>query len=85
MPPTIMIVFTLKREVHTIVEEYQDWSEEGLSVKFHSVTAKCKDAFIFIEWSKPIPERFIRKLLEDNDVSDYLIFNHPLPTLPLQA
>ena len=85
MPPIIMIVFTLKREVHTIVEEYMDWHKEGLQVKFHSTTSKCNDAFILIEWSKPVPERFIRKLLEDNDVMDYLIFDNPLPAIPTQA
>lgn len=75
MPPMIMIVFTLKREVHTIVNEYMDWHEEGLQVLFHSVTAKCNDAMIVMKWSKPVPERFIRKLLEDDDVMDYLIID----------
>jgi hypothetical protein len=85
MPPIIMIVFTLKREVHTIVDEYQDWHEEGLKVLLHSVTSKGNDAFILIEWSKPIPERFIRKLLEDDDIMDYLILENPLPVLPTHA
>jgi hypothetical protein len=75
MSPQIMIVFTLKREVHAIVHEYMDWHEEGLQVLFHSVTAKCHDAMIVMKWNKPIPERFLRKLLEDDDVSDYLIFD----------
>jgi len=75
MPPKIMIVFTFKREVHTIVSEYMDWSEEGLQVLFHSITAKCTDALIVMQWNKPIPERFIRKLLEDEDIMDYLIFD----------
>jgi hypothetical protein len=85
MPPKIMIVFTLKREVHALVDEYQDWQKEGLNVLFHSTTSKCNDAFILIEWSKPVPERFIRKLFEDSDVMDYLIFDTPLPVLPTQA
>jgi hypothetical protein len=85
MAPTIMIVFTLKREVHALVDEYQDWQKEGLKVLFHSVTSKCHDAFILLEWSQPVPERFIRKLLEDNDVMDYLIFDNLLPVPPTQA
>jgi hypothetical protein len=75
MSPLIMIVFTLKREVHAIVDEYQDWRDEGLTVLFHRTTSKCHDAFIVIKWSKPIPERFVRKLLEDASVMDYLIFD----------
>ena len=85
MPPTIMIVFTLKREVHTLVDEYQDWKEEGLKVLLHSITSKGKDAFILIEWSKPIPWKFHHKLLNDDDIMDYLILEHPLPVLQTQA
>lgn len=85
MPPVIMIVFCLKREVHTIVYEYMDWHKEGLKVLFHSVTNKGKDAFIMLQWTKPIPEQFIRNLLEDDDIMDYLIFDNLLPVPQTQA
>jgi hypothetical protein len=71
--PLIMIVFTLKREVEAIVDEYQDWREEGIEILFHSRTSKCDDAFIVIKWNKPIPDKFKRKLMNDDDIMDYII------------
>lgn len=85
MPPTIMIVFCLKRELEALLDEYQDWIEEGLRILSHGKTSKCDDAFILIEWSKPIPWKFHHKLLNDDDIMDYLILDHPLPVLQTQA
>lgn len=75
MPPFIMMVFCVREEVDAIIDEYLDWIEEGLRVLFHGKTCKCDEAFIILEWKNPIPDKFYRKLQNDDDITDYIVLD----------
>ncbi len=77
--PSMMLVTCNKRELEKIVDEFADWKDEGLAVKLYGVTAKARDGFVLLEWSKPIPARFAAKLKQDTDMLDYLIYDAPGP------
>lgn len=71
----MMLVTCSKRELQTIVEEYGDWDDEGLTVQLYGLTEKAENGFIFMEWSKPIPEQFYTTLKEDGDIIDYVVYD----------
>jgi hypothetical protein len=72
MLPILILVLCSKRALNAIVDELDDWKQEGAQVKLYGITPKAQDGFILIEWSKPIPESFQTKLQVDDDILDYL-------------
>jgi hypothetical protein len=72
MRPIILLVLCPKRALNAIVDELEDWKQEGVQVKLYGITPKAHDGFILMEWSKPIPESFQTKLQVDDDILDYL-------------
>lgn len=76
MPPvTIIIVFCLKRMMNTLLDEYSDWSKDGLKIQRYGHTEKSSDGYIILEWQKKIPECFMQKLYEDQDIIDFLFYD----------
>lgn len=75
MPSTTMLVLCSKRYLETIVEEFEDWQDEGIKVALYSITPKANGGFVLISWSKPIPEIFHTKLKKDEDILDYLTYS----------
>jgi hypothetical protein len=77
--PIMMLVVCRKRELDTLVDEYGDWQPEGVQVKLYGITTKAHDGFILLEWSKPIPERFLSALGKDEDILDSLTYDASFP------
>jgi len=70
----IMFVSCFKRMLNAIVDEFGDWKQEGAEVRLYGITAKADDGFILLAWNKPIPQQFLDKLNDDEDILDYLIY-----------
>jgi hypothetical protein len=80
--PTMMLIVCVKRELDTIVEEFEDWRSAGVQVKLYGITEKASEGFVLLEWSQPIPEYFFHKLKNDEDILDVLTFDplfRPVP------
>jgi hypothetical protein len=61
-----------RRELSALVDTFSDWKEEGAEILLYGATEKVNDGFILMRWSKPIPESFIqRQLQEDESVLDF--------------
>ena len=71
---TMMLVYCSKRQVRAIVDEFEDWKQGGAEVQLYGITAKADDGFLLLAWNKPIPERFLEKLKDDEDILDYLLY-----------
>ena len=76
----IMLILCKQRELDPLVDELEDWKEEGAHPFMHGITAKAQQGFIFLEWGKPIPQRFHQKLRDDADVIDYFTFSNLIIT-----
>jgi len=77
----IMLILCVKQQLDSLVDEMNDWKDEGAKVFLSGITSKTSYGFLFLEWGKPIPIRFRQKLRDDPDVIDYLVFGTPLPTI----
>ncbi|HYU71571.1 MAG TPA: hypothetical protein VEL31_02730 [Ktedonobacteraceae bacterium] len=79
--PTMMLIVCVKRELDSLVEEFEDWRDDGMQAKLYGITEKAQDGFILLEWSTPIPDHFTSKLKRDEDILDVLTFDslfHPV-------
>jgi hypothetical protein len=79
----IMLILCAKRQLDSLVDEMDDWKDEGAKVFLSGITNKASSGFLFLEWGKPIPVRFRQKLRDDPDITDYLVFGTSLPTTPV--
>jgi hypothetical protein len=85
---TKLLVLCDKRQVQTIVEEFEDWNkEEGLEVKvvLYGITQKAHDGFVLLELKKPLPEGVYINLVTDDDILDYVQYNPVEPITPRPA
>lgn len=76
----MMLILCAKAQLASFVDELNDWREEGAKISLYGITNKVSDGFIFLEWGKPVPERFYQKLHKDQDVVDYLVFGYTSST-----
>lgn len=84
MPPITLFILCRKRQLQAIVDEYEDWQGEGVTIKLYGVTKKTHDGFIVLEWQRPLTERFETNLKADEDIIDYLVFDATSPhVLPI--
>jgi hypothetical protein len=81
---TWMIVLCRKSELHSIVDEYTDWRAEGVEIGIYSTTEKANHGFLFLVWTRPIPERFLTKLKSDRDILDFFTVQTEPASFPTQ-
>ncbi len=77
---SMMLVLCIKRQLESIVEEIQDWKAEGVKIFLYGITNKAHEGFLILEWGKPVPERFSKKLREDPDIVDFLVLGKNIPS-----
>jgi hypothetical protein len=82
---SLVFILCVKRQLESLVDEMQDWKEEGANVFLYGVTDKANEGFIILEWGKPVPERFSKKLREDPDIVDFVVFGKNIPPADLPA
>ena len=82
----IMLILCEKRQREALLDELNDWQEEGAQIFLSGITNKASVGFIFLEWGKPIPDTFRLKMREDRDIIDYLVFGKDIipETVPSQ-
>jgi hypothetical protein len=83
----LLIVLCDKRQIQTIVEEFEDWKQKPgieLSVLLYGITQKTNDGFLLLELKKPLPEGVYTNLVVDTDIVDYVLctFSAPSTTTP---
>jgi hypothetical protein len=84
MKPYIVVILCLKRHLSALAQEYADWGADGAKVQHYGYTQKVTDGCIVLEWRKKIPERFVQKLYEDDDVIDFLLYDPNLQAVGLE-
>jgi hypothetical protein len=65
--------------LESLVDELQDWKAEGANIFLYGITDKANEGFIILEWGKPIPELFSKKLREDSDIVDFILLGKNIP------
>lgn len=83
-----LLVLCDKRQVHTIVEEFEDWKQKpgvDLSILLYGITHKANDGFVLLELNQPLPEGVYTNLVLDEDIVDYVLctFSAPTPITPV--
>jgi hypothetical protein len=79
----LLLVLCDKRQVQTIVEEFEDWKQKPgieLSVLLYGITQKTNDGFVLLELNKPLPEGVYMNLVTDDDIVDYVLCTLSAPT-----
>jgi hypothetical protein len=79
----LLMVLCDKRQVQTIVEEFEDWKQKPgieLSVLLYGITQKTNDGFILLELKKPLPEGVYMNLVTDDEIVDYVLCTLSAPT-----
>ncbi len=76
---TMLFILCVKQQLAAIVEEMQDWKAEGAKIFLYGITNKAAYGFLILEWGKPIPDLFVKKLREDTDVIDYVVLGKDIP------
>jgi hypothetical protein len=75
---TRLTVLCDRRELDDLVDTFSDWKAEGAEILLYGATEKANDGFILMQWSKPIPQGFIqRQLQEDESVLDFFTDDAP--------
>ncbi len=76
---TLMIILCSSRYLRHIVDEFTDWfeAEGGAEILLYGTTMKERQGFLLVNWTAPIPERFIKKLQTDSDMTDFVVCSAP--------
>ena len=70
----MMHVLCRPRWLSALVDELDDWFEQEYERTFivsRGITDKDKIGFFLIHWTIPIPESFLKRLREDQDIYDH--------------
>ena len=78
----LFFIICKSRQRKALLDEIADWKDEGANVVLTGITHKTHHGFIFLEWCKPAPERFVEKLREDPDIIDYVPIGHTSTVQP---
>jgi hypothetical protein len=84
----LLMILCDKRQVQTIVEEFEDWKLKPgieLSILLYGITQKANDGFILLELEKPLPEGVYTNLVVDDDIVDYVLCTLSSPTTTIPA
>ena len=75
----LLLVLCGKRHLETIVQEFEDWKQEGqaLTVVLYGITQKANDGFLLLEVAQPLPEGVYTNLVLDEEIVDYVLLNLP--------
>jgi len=73
----LLLVLCEKRHLETIVQEFEDWKQEGraLAIVCYGITQKANDGFLLLEVQPPLPEGVYTNLVLDEGIVDYVLLN----------
>ena len=73
----LLLVLCGKRHLETIVQEFEDWKQEGraLTIVCYGITQKANDGFLLLEVPQPLPEGVYTNLVLDEEIVDYVLLN----------
>ena len=76
---TLMIVLCASRYVKHIFDELTDWfeAEGGAEILLYGTTMKAQQGFLLVNWTAPVPDRFLKKLHTDSDMTDFVVCHTP--------
>ena len=80
-PERLLFLFCPSNEVQEIMQEIEDWAHpqanHGTSrgeVLTYGQTDKAHQGFLLFHWSHDVPARLIIKLMQDQAISDFFLY-----------